>query len=289
LTLTHSILLLGPTGAGKSYFARSALDALGSGLICASPLDELDSYYPLEAPRFVLSAFDDSAYFPSEEVANRGSPTGLTNAVRWLRQRLIEVNDDQKAGRPVRYKVLVLDTVSAFGTLAQNAAMVKYKHEEPPAAMSPDGAAYYTYLRQRQQEFLRTARTFRGFGVHLIALSHVTETDVKDTQVAKTTDGTSRMTMANAPGSFKTELPSYFSTVLVAGVGQRLLPAADAKSQPKQERYHYVQWAADPKRPTKNRFGSLGPKDKLSNDWTTVTTAVEAAAAARLVPTPTER
>jgi len=42
--------------------------------------------------------------------------------------------------------------------------MAKYGRNEPPAAMSPDGAAFYTYLRQRQEEILRLARAFRGFG-----------------------------------------------------------------------------------------------------------------------------
>ena len=269
--LTHSILLTGPSGAGKSTFARGALVAEGSGLVLASPLDELDSYYGLEPPRYVLHSFDDADYLPSEAADKIGQPTGLRDAVRWLRLRYVEVAEDAKNGKPPRYAVLVLDTVSALGTLATNAAMAKYGRNEPPAAMSPDGAAFYTYLRQRQEEILRLARAFRGFGVHLIALSHVVETDVKETTVAKMIEGTSRMHMPAVPGAFRAALPSFFSTVLYAGV----VPGKDGG------RLHYVQWKADPKRPTKNRFGDLDVNDRIKNDWLTVTQKIEAAAAAK--------
>lgn len=270
--LTHSILLTGPSGAGKSTFARGALVAEGSGLVLASPLDELDSYYGLEEPAYKMRHFDDADYLPSEAADKIGIPTGLRDAVRWLRLRYAEVKDDFDAGKPPRYKVLVLDTVSAIGTLATNATMAKYGRNEPPAAMSPDGAAYYTYLRQRQEELLRLARAFRGFGVHLIALSHVTETDVKDTMVAKVADGTSRMNMPAVPGAFRAVLPSFFSTVLYAGV----IPGKDGA------RVHYVQWKPDPKRPTKNRFGDLDTNDRIKNDWVSVTQKIEAAAAAKM-------
>ena len=273
MTLTHSILLTGPSGAGKSTFARGALVAEGSGLVLASPLDELDSYYGLEAPKYQMRHFEDSTYLPSESSAELiGSPTGLRDAVRWLRLRYAEVKSDVDSGKPSRYAVLVIDTVSALGTLATNAAMHKYGRNEPPAAMSPDGAAFYTYLRQRQEELLRLARAFRGFGVHLIALSHVTESDVKDTAVAKVTDGTSRMNMPAVPGAFRHILSSFFSTVLYAGV-------VTGKDN---TRVHYVQWKPDPKRPTKNRFGDLDTNDKIRNDWTIVKEKIEQAAAAKL-------
>lgn len=275
--LTHSILVLGPSGAGKSTFARGALIAEGSGLVLAAPLDELDSYYGLEAPLYNMRSFEDSAYLPSESTADLiGSPTGLRDAVRWLRLRYAEVAADVAANKPPRYAVLVVDTVSMLGVLATNAAMHKYGRNEPPAAMSPDGAAFYTYLRQRQEELLRLARAFRGFGVHLIALSHVTETDVKDTAVAKVTEGASRMNMPAVPGAFRAVLPSFFSTVLYAGV----IPGAN------NERIHYVQWKADPKRPTKNRFGPLATNDRIRNDWTIVKSKIEEAAAKRLNPAP---
>jgi len=267
--------LTGPSGAGKSTFARGALVAAGSGLVLASPLDELDSYFGLEAPSYVFKSFDDAGYLPSESADNIGQPTGLRDAVRWLRLRYAEVAEDAAAGKPPRYKVLVIDTVSAMGILAVNAAMAKYGRNEPPAAMSPDGAAFYTYLRQRQEELLRLARAFRGFGTHLIALSHVVETDVKETVIAKVVEGQSRMNMPAVPGAFRAALPSFFSTVLYAGV----VPGKEGKP------LHYVQWKADPKRPTKNRFGDLDVNDRIKNDWLTVTEKIEAAAVAKLKET----
>src|SRR2546428_10714118 len=122
MRLTHSILLTGPSGAGKSSFANKSLRSEGSGLVLASPIDELDSYLGLEPPSYLLKAIDDQDYLPSAEQDRRGSPLGLTTGVRWLRDRYGEVKSDAEAGKPSRYAVLVLDTVSAVGSLAQNAA-----------------------------------------------------------------------------------------------------------------------------------------------------------------------
>lgn len=258
--LTNSILLTGPSGAGKSSFARSALVTEGSGMVLASPADELDTYFGLDPARYIFKSVDDAMYMPSlKGVAGMevGEPTGLKEAVYWLRKRYAELASDVEAGKPPRYKVLVMDTVSAMGILASNASMFNFKHTTPPAAMSPDGAAYYTLLRMKQEELLRAARAFRGFGVHLLALSHETETDVGDEKVAKEIEGKSRMHMPAVPGAFRVALPSFFSTVLHAGV---------TKSGAKGTRQHYLQWGADPKRPTKNRFGALDTKDKIVID-----------------------
>lgn len=267
--LTHSILLTGPSGAGKSTFLRKALEAEGSGAVLASPMDELDSYFGLEEPKYLLKSIDDHGYTPSlKDAGGIGSPTGSKEGIYWLRQRYAEVAEDVKGGKPPRYAVLGLDTVSAFGTLAQNAAMFQYSKTEPPAAMSPDGAAFYTFLRMRQEEMLRLARAFRGFGVHLIALSHEVDTEVGEEKMAKTLPGKTKMHMPAVPGAFRLALPSFFSTVLHAGV------AAGANDS----RIHYVQWKPDPKRATKNRFGDLDTNDKLKNDWLTVKGKIEEAA-----------
>lgn len=261
-------MLTGPSGVGKSSFGRKALEAVGSGLVLASPNDELDSYLGLEPPLYQMAAVDDSMYLPSLTGDDRGTPTGLRDGVHWLRQRYGEVLKDVAEAKPPRYGVLILDTVSAFGSLATNAAMHKYSWTSPPAAMSPDGAAYYTYLRQRQEELLRLARAFRGHGIHLVALCHVTESEVKETVIAKETIGKTTMNMPAVPGAFRAMLPSFFSTVLYGGV----MPGKDGKQ------VHYVQWKADAKRPTKTRFGSLDTNDKVLNDWLGVTAKIEAAA-----------
>jgi len=278
--LILSVLIAGPSGVGKSTLLRRALVAEGSGLVLAAPNDELDSYYGLELPKYDLKAVDDSEYLPSLE--KTGQPTGLRDAVRWLSAKLTEVATDFKAGKAPRYAILGIDTISQLGQLAHNAAMVKYGRTEPPPAMSPDGAAFYTYLRQRQQELMRVARQFRAYGVHLIALSHVTETDVAEHNVAKDLPGKTKMHVPNVPGGFKLELPSLFSVVLSAGIlskeaGEKLKLPISAEG-----RSHFVRWAADPKRVTKSRLGPLG-QQVLPNDWKIVKAAIEAAAAKQAV------
>lgn len=270
--LTHSILLTGPSGAGKSSFLRRALEHYGSGMVLASPLDELDSYYGLDPEKFITKSIDDPTYTPSLK-DSPGEATGLREGVDWLKRRYVEFLADQKAGKPPRYAVLGLDTVSAMGALATNAAMAAYGKHEPPPALSPDGAAFYTKLRNYQEELLRLARAFRGFGVHLIALSHEIASDVGDDKVTKEVVGDKiRMHLPAVPGAFRTALPGFFSTVLHAGV------MAGAKGT----RIHYVQWKPDPKRATKNRFGDLSKDDKLVNDFPLVAKKIEETALARL-------
>lgn len=269
--LTQSILIVGPSGAGKSFFARSALEHEGSGLVLAAPgVDELDSYYGLNEPEYVMQGFDDSTYFPTLE--QKGA-VGLRDAVVWLQNRLAEVVSDVKEGKAARYAVVVADTISAIGQLSTNATLVKFNRTEAPPAMSPDGAAFYTYLRSRQEEFMRILRAFKGYGVHVIALSHVGESEVGETGVAKDTPGKQKLYTALVPGAFKLALPSYFSTVMYADVGR----GEGGK------RVHYLQWQPDAKKPMKNRFGDLNISGKVENNWPIVKRLIEEAAAKKLV------
>lgn len=266
MKLIQSILVTGASGVGKSTFLCKALEAEGSGCVLASPADELDSYSPLlDNPSYAFQAIDDGLYTPT--LKDGSKPTGLADGLAWLKQRFVEVLSDAKANKAPRYAVLGLDTVSAMGSLATNATMANYSRTEPPPALSPDGAAFYTYLRMKQEELMRLARAFRGYGVHLIALSHEVETEVGPEKVASTIDGKVKVHLPAVPGAFRAALPSFFSTVLHAGVA----PGSNGTRQ------HYVQWKPDPKRPTKTRFGDLG-QDKLNNDWLMIKTAIEQAA-----------
>lgn len=268
--LVHSILLMAPSGSGKSTFARGACEVEGSGLVLACPQDELDSYYGLEEPRYKFGHFDDGLYLPSAGVK---MAKGLTDAIVWLKERYEAVAAGKEG-----YGVLVVDTVSAFGTLATNATMSKFGYDKPPAAISPEGSAYYTYLRNRQEELMRLARAFRGFGTHLVALCHVNEKDVGEVTIAKMEQGKTRMQVPAVPGAFNAALPGFFSTVLYGGIMK-------GKNN---DKVHYVQWKGDVNHGAKNRFGDLGTQDRLSmpnnprEAWLKVTNAIEKAAMAKL-------
>jgi hypothetical protein len=264
--LIQSILITGPSGVGKSSFARSAIAHEGSGLVIAAPgHDELDSYY---GANYTGQGFDDVGY-PG------GAPTGLRDIAKYLYERLSEVKADRDAGQPPRYKVLVVDTVSAIGQLAFNATLARFGKDTAPPALSPDGAAFYSFLRAKQEETMRVVRAFKGYGVHLIALTHIGESEVSDANVAKETEGKIKVYTPLVPGGFKAALPALFSTVLAAGI---------AKNK-EGKRVHYLQWQADGKKLSKSRLGLLSDQGKipvsLDGSWKEIKTLIEAAASRR--------
>jgi hypothetical protein len=264
--LIQSILVTGASGVGKSSFARSALIAEGGGLVVTAPGgDELDSYHGVK--NVTGKGFDD--------IKDIGE--GFREMVRYIQERLAEVANDVKEGKAPRYPVVVLDTISGAAQLATNATLKKFNKDTAPAAMSPDGAAYYTYLRSRQEELLRVVRAFKGYGVHVIVLCHIGEGEVGDTSIGKEVEGVkTKMYVPLVPGAFKLVLPSYFSTVLFAGI------AKDKDNK----RVHYLQWAADGKRMSKSRLGDLDSNARIiipkKGGWKVLVDKIEAAAAKQL-------
>lgn len=264
--LTQSIFVTGPSGVGKSSFARSAIQHEGGGLVLSAPgFDELDSYFGL---KYTGMGFDDVGY-PAQP------PTGLKEATNYLYARLAEVKTDREAGLKPRYPIIVVDTISAFGQLALNKTMGRFKVDTAPAAQSPDGAAFYTFVRSQQEEFLRIVRAFKGYGVHVLVLSHVGEGDTTAANTAMEVDAKVKMYVPAVPGGFKHAISSYFSTVLSAGI---------AKNKEGQ-RVHYLQWKADGKKGAKSRLGFLDEKPYIvveeGSGWKTVKNLIEAAASRR--------
>jgi len=265
MQFTHSILVTGASGVGKSTLMRRMLEAYGSGaVVCAPGSDERDSYLGLDAPHYTFGEFDDVTFQPN---LNEWAADGHHTMCRWLQRVYLECAKDVEDGKPPRYAVLATDTISAVGRLGFNASMAKYKKTEPPAAQSPDGAAFYTHLRMTQESGVRLMRAIRGLGVHWIAAAHPTESQV--TEMLKTqADPSASKIIPDIPGGFKNQLPSYFSTVLHMGI----MNAQGGK------RVHYLQWRGDPKRVTKSRFGPLSDNEYLQADWPTVDAAIRAAA-----------
>lgn len=265
--LTHSVLLTGASGSGKSTLIRGALEHYGSGLVVLAPgKDEIDSYGKLvNNPAYKFGDFDDILFQPAigDKVA-----TGHLDMVKWLKERYLEIKSDVDSGKPPRYAVLGVDTLSAVGRLAYNATLARFSLTEPPPAIGSSGAPFYSYIRGVLESGVRLMRAIRGCGVHWVVAAHPTEaetTAIQQTEGAKI----SSKIMPDLPGGFKNVLPSFFNIVLDVNIDQN--------------QKHYVRWGGDPKRVTKSRFGSLGPTPKLELPdnpkaaWLVVANAVEKA------------
>jgi len=269
MILTHSVLLTGASGTGKSTLIRGALEHYGSGIVVLAPgLDEQDSYIRLLSnPKIKFQGFDDVLYQPSLDKASKA--TGHVEMTAWLKERYLELKSDVDAKKPPRYAMLGVDTLSACGRLAYNQTLSKFGLTEPPAAIGSSGAPFYSYLRNVLESGVRLMRAIRGCGVHWVVAAHPTEAE---TTAIQQTDGAklSSKIMPDLPGGFKNYLPSFFSTVLNVNI--------DTNGK------HFVRWSGDARHVTKSRFGSLGPTPKLDlptdakGSWLTVANAVEAAA-----------
>jgi hypothetical protein len=259
----HAVLVLGPSGAGKSSLARSALLTEGAGAALLAPgVDELASYTELLGrPEYMVFSVDDPEWAPS---VSKLKATGFQQAMGWMYERL--------AAPP---PVLVVDTVSALAQLAVNHVMCRMGIREAPKAMSPEGAQYYTGIRNAMEDFMRLARACRAAGSTLLFTSHVAEKEQAATAMAGQISKTVHVPLI--PGSYREVLPAAFDVVLHAGVN----PAS-------KDLRHYLQWVSDPKRVTKSRVGDLGP-GQLQNNWPVLKQAIVQAIKARAaaVPTPT--
>lgn len=271
----RSYLVLGPTGAGKSSFIRTALKALGSGAIALAPgEDEINSYSSIrDNPAFLFKGFDDPLFYPSlkESVVE-----GHAELLRWQKKIFLEVKEDIAAGKPPRYAAYAMDTATALGTLAYNATLVKSGRDTPPAAQSPDGAFFYTLLKQKLDEMFHIPRALKGLGVHWIAVGHVNERDTTEVSSAAVETKTKSI-VAAIPGGYRDILPSFFDVVLHAGVAT--VKEKDAKGVDTLVDKHYLQWRPSAKRPTKSRFGSLSPNVKIPNNWKSLNEKIDAAIA----------
>lgn len=266
MELTHSVLLTGASGAGKSSLIRGALEYYGSGLVVLAPgKDEADSYIGLEGPNFAFGDFDDILFQPQYK---EWGATGHEEMVKWLKARYLELKSDVDAGKPPRYAVLGVDTLSAVGRMAYNATLARFRLTEPPPAIGSSGAPFYSYLRIVLESGVRLMRAIRGLGVHWVVASHPTEAETTAIQQTAGAPNKSKV-MPDLPGGFKNQLPSFFSTVLHVDI--------DSKKK------HYVRWAGSPGHVTKSRLGKLSETGAIELPvgprlaWEKVAQAVEGA------------
>lgn len=251
----HSILLLGQPGSGKSSFAAKALAHEGSGVVALAPgMAEATSYIAFRNdPKFIIQGYDDPEFFPSLGASGL-KVEGYDKLLKDLKTVYALVAAESPGQKP---KVLVTDTFSSMSGLAMNKTYVKFNLVQPPAAMSPDGAAFWGYYRNLQDQLVRIMRVLRGSGLHWICTSHVDEKAIKESGVANP-DQIEKIGIVPAiAGGFRNVFAGEFDLVMFARVEK------DARGNP----VHYLQWQTDPKRPTKSRFPNLAPTGKIANDW----------------------
>ena len=260
----HNILLTGASGTGKSSLIRGAIEHYGSGaLALALGEDELDSYLGLG--NVSIGTFDDPMFFPQYKEFNA---TGLKDLIEWLKNLYVDLKADVDAGKPPRYSVLGMDTISAVGRLAYNATLSNFKMTEAPPAIGSSGAPFYTYMRVNIESAIRIMRAIKGLGVHWIVASHPTEAETTAIQETKQYSGSSKI-MPDLPGGIKNVIPAYFSTVLDINISNKGV--------------HYARWQGDEKRVTKSRLGKLSATgvidlpEKPLDAWKAIDSAVNKA------------
>lgn len=250
-----STLIAGASGTGKSTLARGALEYYGSGLVLLAPgMDEVNSYAGLQGkPEFKFADFDDLEFYPALKM---WKAEGHNDLVKFLMNEYKQLKQLKAEGKELPYKVLIADTYSSMARLAFNATLAKFNYEKPPAAVSPDGAAFYGYLRINMEAAVRQMRAIRGLGIHWICLAHPVESEVKEIQKTDLDIGKTKV-MADIPGGYKNSFSASFDVVLNTGIGKR---EVQKNGKTEVERFHYAQWGGDPKRVTKSRLGALGDK-----------------------------
>lgn len=255
-----SLLLMGPPGSGKSTLACKACQHEGSAIIALAPgMDEEASYRAFRGkPEYIVTGYDDPEFFPAQKELKAAGFDKLIADLRAVYAML------QKGGAGP--KVLVTDTFNAMSTLAMNKTYNKFARSEAPPAMSPDGAAFWSYYRNLQESLMRICRAIRGCGLHWIATCHVTEKEIKEYGPANPEQLGKVGIVPAISGGFRDVFPAGFDLVLYAGVKK-------GASGPE----HFLRWQPDAKRPTKSRYGKLAETGLIANDWKGLLDKIEGA------------
>jgi len=251
----HALLVIGPSGTGKSSLARDALLDEGSGVIALAPgVDEVASY----------------SEFADEEGYDTRSFMDPTKMARWLEERYGENFEYyKKNGKPLN-KILVTDTLSGVDQIIRGAVCKKMNIDEPPKARSSLGADFYLGIQYRWERILAPCRALRGLGTHWIALSH-SKTRKSDEE---TMQGSGReeveLVQPLITGATRNSLPGAFDLVLHSSI-----------ELVKGEAVYALRWQSDPTKVTKSRFGELADGVMIKNYWRSTIDLVDKAIAKR--------
>lgn len=251
----HAILVIGPSGSGKSSFARDALLEEGSGLIALAPgVDEVASY----------------AEFGGEEGYSTESFASPSKAVAWLEEVYRKNFEHYQKNGTALHKLLITDTLSGYDQIIRGAVTKKMGIIEPPKAQSPAGYDFYTGIQYRWERILAPCRALRGLGVHWIALSH-TKTRAADEETMKSSGLESvELVQPLVTGATRNSLPGAFDLVMHSSI-----------EYVKQEIVFALRCKGDPTKVTKSRFGDLAEGAMVKNYWKPVVELIDKAIAKR--------
>lgn len=295
MPLGRTALVQGPFGSGKSTVGRTALKHWGSGIVLTAPGDEEINSYTEYVGRegYVIRGFNDEDFLPSIGMWKADGHKkllrmlhGLVMQCRWDLGLLSSATEELRAdyekrfGEPrgeVRYKGLVLDTISGVGVLAVSAMQSATQTVDAPPAQHPDGARYYLGIASKMEEVMRMLDALKGYGMDIIACSHVREKSVPDTSMAELNE--KKAWVPAIVGGFRDLLPRAFDVTFFSGIakGESLV---DGHNNPKTPRY-YLRWVTDTKKPAKSRVGPLAADVRLPNEWPFVSSAIDRALAKR--------
>jgi len=295
MPLGRTALVQGPFGSGKSTVGRTALAHWGSGVVLTAPgVEEVNSYTEYVGREgYFIRGFNDEDFLPSIGMWHADGHKkllrvlhGLTMQCRWDLGLLAGAKEELKAdyekrfGEPrgeIRYKGLVLDTISGVGVLVVSAMQSTMHIEDAPAAQSPEGAQYFLGLQSKMEEMMRMLDSLKGYGMDIIACSHVREKKVPATSMAEVQGKTAWVPAI--VGGFRDLLPRAFDVTFFSGVNQEV-KLVEGRNDPKKPRY-YLRWVTDGKKPTKSRVGPLASTVDIPNEWPYVSEAIDRALAAR--------
>lgn len=286
------ILAGGPFGSGKSSLGRSALRAEGGGLILLAPgQDERSSYAEFEGrDEYRIEGFDDANFLPALGAEYRKA-TAFTDCLKFMSACATAAAERYSKGEPPRFPVVVVDTVSSFATLGTNAMLADEQLDAPPS--DREGIiSFWTRYRGLMQQWLRPLRALRGFGSHLILLTHVGDKVQKETGLAAganaegiTTERAKTGHVPLIPGAFRDELLGYPEVILHSRVRAGGITNGDY-NDPVNPRF-VVQWRSSPERLSKSRIGPLNEDGRaVRNEWPVLKQAMEAALVARAATPP---